>query len=174
MSVSGVLVTRGDQPTAKILASWPFPDKVVWNNAEKPADLKVYGRWAALSLCQHETVFVQDDDCLVPVQALLARYEGTMLLNIPPGEKPLVGWGAVVVKKPCMDAIGRYLASHPLDDEFLRCADVVVTSLVPWERIDLGHDDLPWADTPERMFRAEGHYEERERVYAKCLSLASA
>lgn len=169
--VSGVLVTRGDHDVRRILDSWPFEDIQLWDNSYME-DLSVYGRYAAMAKAENDLIFVQDDDCLVPVQDLLDRYEGTMLLNIPPGEKPLVGWGAVMERDQAFAALDRYRAFYPADGIFFRCADVIVTALNQWEMVDLGHDDLPWADGPDRMFRTEGFYAEREKVAERCLTLA--
>lgn len=170
-SVSGVLVTRGDVDTKQIIDSWPFEDCLVWDNSVD-GDLKVYGRYAMMEAARNDLVFVQDDDCYVPVRQLLRTYEGDgILLNIPPDEKALVGWGAIIDRRIAREALNTYMTRWPRDDTFLRCCDVIVTALNAFGRVDLGHEDLPWATNPDRMYHQAGHYEEREEVRRRCLTL---
>ena len=95
----------------------------------------------------------------------------TLLLLLSAGEKPLLGWGAILDRGEAALALGKYLHAYPQDDVFLRCADVIVTSLVPWQRIDLGHEDLAWATDSDRMYHWEHHYTEREEVARRCAGL---
>ncbi len=174
MRVSGVLVTRGNQPDGvrQILTTWPFPERRVWDNSERE-DLGVYGRWMCCRGARSHVCFFQDDDCLVPVQALLDAYTGTMLLNVPEDESALVGWGAVLDRREAERAFDLYLAHFPFDDYVTRFADFIVTSLVPHERIDLGHTDFPWATDPDRLYHRTDHYEGQEEVRERCKTLLS-
>jgi hypothetical protein len=152
------------------MSSWPFEDKVVWDPAVHK-DVSVLGRYTLMARAKHDLCYVQDDDCLVPIDELLDAYTGRALLNIPPDEGPLVGWGALIDRREAHSALCRYLAVFPRDETFMRCADFVVTALIPWDRVDLGHEDLPWATAPDRMYHRPTHYEEQEVVKQRCGTL---
>jgi hypothetical protein len=70
VNVSAVIVTRGDVDLAPVLDSLPRDwQKVIWNNIERD-DLSVYGRYAAIEECEHDAIFVQDDDCVLPPETI--------------------------------------------------------------------------------------------------------
>jgi len=79
MSVSAVLVTRGDVPLDQIIDSITaagIDDIVVWDNSVRE-DLAVYGRYAGIAEAKHDLIYVQDDDCVVPsesIKALIAEW----------------------------------------------------------------------------------------------------
>lgn len=74
MNVSAVIVTRGDVDLAPVLDSLPRDwEKVVWDNSQRE-NLAVYGRYAALEEdCEHELIYVQDDDCILENPAALVE-----------------------------------------------------------------------------------------------------
>jgi hypothetical protein len=70
VNVSAVIVTRGDCDLSRVLDSLPRDwQKVVWDNSKRD-DLSVYGRYAAIEECEHEAIFVQDDDCVLPPETI--------------------------------------------------------------------------------------------------------
>jgi len=166
--VAACLVTRGDRPETMdaILASLlPYGEVVVWDNAQRPRDWKCAGRYAAAWEASREVVYFQDDDVIVPVatqQALLAAYEPGVVCvaNWGHGENPdgyddlpLVCGGALVERAAIWDAIDRYSAKWPLDDEFAYEADFVVGALYPTfvhlrEPFEI---DYAIAQSPERL-----------------------
>ena len=91
--VSAVIVTRGDVDLGEILTSVVdagITSVMVWDNSRPRTvfdrDRKVYGRYIGAQLLSNETVYVQDDDCLVPIAELLAEYEpGERLCNMSAG-----------------------------------------------------------------------------------------
>lgn len=178
--VSAVLVTRGDVGLAEIVASIRdagIEDVIVWDNKIEEADVKVFGRYRGIRSAKNDTIYVQDDDCIVPVAEILAEYEpGERLCNMPANrtdytDSALVGWGALFPAVDPWSAFTPYLHSLGqregalLDNEFLRCCDVVFTTLAPFRRVDLGHVNLPWATGPNRMYTGEhDHYAIRAKV----------
>src|SRR2546423_8180622 len=131
---SAVLVTRGGVDLTPILNSLPaaVDDVVIWDNSKRPEDLKVLGRYAAVTEARHHAIYTQDDDCVVDVAAVLATYEqappGLVVANMPLAKRAeyavlcgqtypgiaLVGWGA------CFDAerirvLDRYIAGYGRD-----------------------------------------------------------
>lgn len=82
MSVSAIIVTRGDVDILPILDSIPDDwEKLVWDNgagtvrtwkghrwgvvAHPVSDVSVYGRYAAIEHAGHDLIYVQDDDVIV-------------------------------------------------------------------------------------------------------------
>lgn len=168
--VSAVIVTRGDVDLQPVLDSLPFTEIVIWDNSRRD-DLKVYGRYAAIDETTRPYIYTQDDDAIVPAEQLLERYQGGLLVNVPPLEKPWLAWGAIFeVGQPEL-AFATYLNTHQADDEFLRWADVVFATLTPWDSVDLGHTDLLWATAPNRMMHQEDHYTSQERMEQLCVQL---
>ena len=179
--VSAVLVTRGDVDLAPILASIDaagIDDVLVYDNSKRGIDLQVYGRYAAINMAKHETIYTQDDDCIAPVAELLAAYDGQeLLVNVPAGEKPWVAWGAVFkvgAWRSALDGHRRGLGGREgstIMGEMLRWPDVIFASLTPWVSVDLGHEDLPHAFAENRMYRMPDHYSSQEQVERRCVEL---
>lgn len=70
VNVSAVIVSRGDVDLSEILDSLPRDwQKVVWDNSRRD-DLGVYGRYAAIEECEHDAIYVQDDDCVLAPEAI--------------------------------------------------------------------------------------------------------
>jgi hypothetical protein len=170
--VSACLVTRGNVDLAPIINNLPFEDIVVWDNS-KLTDLKVFGRYGAILGARHDLIYVQDDDAICPATEIVGAYRGDgLLVNVPPGEHPFVGWGAVFPRRLPFVCFDRYLAQYPCDNLFLRWPDVLFAHSAGWERVDFGHEDLPWATAEDRMYRQPEHYGEQRlmRGRACCLS----
>lgn len=166
--VSAVLVTRGDVDLTPILDSLPFSDIVVWDNSKRPVNMKVYGRYLAMLETVNDTIYTQDDDCVCPSLDLVERWDGDRLLvNVPPEETPWMAWGAVCDRWHAWDTHARYLSEHPFDEDFLYWCDVAYAYTAGWERVDLGHEDLPCATAPNRMYHMPDHYPGQNRVKAK-------
>lgn len=164
--MSAVIVTRGDVDLALLIdnlrVTTGIEDIVVWNNATRPFDAKVYGRYLALPECQHDLVYVQDDDCL-PHEPQSLTLDTANLPRDRHGDRyAMVGWGAVFHRDAPARAFARYLREYPLDDLFLRTCDVIFATLHPFEPLDLGYDNLPWATARNRMYRHPDHYLERD------------
>ncbi len=156
-NVSAVLVTRGDQDLQPIYDSIEqagITDIVEWNNAEKPIDLKCYGRYAAIRDVENEYVYFQDDDLIVPVERLLKvwdfdRDSASILTNNRMDEEwPLLGIGSLFPGWMPEEAFDEYLSVFSFDEEFLRTCDVVFAYSWPVRRVVLGYENLPWHSTP--------------------------
>ena len=85
MSVSAIIVTRGDVGIRPVLDSLPAEwERILWDNgipevswsrqmgkgriygsATAASDLSVYGRYAAIEYASHDLIYVQDDDVIV-------------------------------------------------------------------------------------------------------------
>jgi hypothetical protein len=159
-SVSAVLVTRGDVDLAEILASLPYDDVVVWNNAERE-DLKTYGRYAAIAEAKHDVIYFQDDDILFKEHdRLMDAYEpGVMLANMSPGwvrgrdlhDSVFVGAGALLDRDIPAKAFAKYDRLYPRDELFYYYPEALVSIPSRIKRVDLPLTVLPWGYAPNRM-----------------------
>ena len=168
------VVTKGDRDISEVLKSLDgFGYVCVWNNSSPHhTDLKVYGRYAALSgqhlICQvYECLpyyrCCQDDDVIVDWNNLLEQYipeqhEGKILCNMPQKWRPhysttggisLVGFGAIMHER-FVDDWGRARPFQRYDDAgwvrdevFMRECDRVFTYL--------HRDKIEWLDIPMRQ-----------------------
>lgn len=191
---AAVVVTRGDQDLSEIEQSLaPFEEVAVWDNSAGD-DLAVYGRYAALAEIESDVVYVQDDDVVLPLEsleALAAAYEpGVLTANMPARfrhdfyvDHCLVGFGAIFDRELPREAFrifsfnshGAWVVAMNKDGKDIslsgtvpgsweRVCDIAFTGLTPRKLVDVPYRDLPWADTPERMWRQPGHAAERTRM----------
>lgn len=176
--VTACLVTRGDQPEmmARILDSLIFESVVVWDNS-KCGDMKTAGRYSATALARTAVVYYQDDDVIVPRQTqerLLHAYEPGVPTAVyghgetPAGygDLPLVCGGALVDRDMPTEAMNRYHAHHPADDDFLYYCDFAIGILYPAFK----HVHLPFeivlevAQHPSRLCNQPFAAEMKQRV----------
>ncbi len=130
MSVSAIIVTRGDVELTPIIDKedgWPeaVHEIVIWDNAAlERRDLKVYGRYAAIAEASHSLIYVQDDDVVLPneaIEEIIGQSEnggaeyGRLVVNMPANfrhsfyqEHALVGFGACFHRNLPHIAFGRF------------------------------------------------------------------
>jgi hypothetical protein len=180
--ISAVVVTRGDVDLSPILASLPFDDIVVWDNSKRE-NLTVYGRYAAIAEARNDVIYVQDDDCLVPGIAELARrYEdGKIVANMPEShwaaypDSALLGFGALFHRDLPDQAFERYAKTFSIDDDlFRRTCDVVFSVLTPCVIADLGLKQFDYTSAPSRMYRQESFRDERGVVTERARTVGTA
>lgn len=163
MSVSAVLVTRGNVDMQPIVESLPFDDIVVWDNSRRD-DLGIYGRYAAIAEAKHGLIYTQDDDLLVPAAAeLVDRYSpGVLTVNMP--ERYDIPWpsrGSVFHRDLPETAFARYRERFPVDRWFTHQAcDGIFCLTVPTRRVDLGHVNLRHAFDDGRVSTSPGWWED--------------
>lgn len=131
--VTAVLVTMGDVDLGEITHTMPAAyEIVVWNNATRPADFKVFGRYIAIREATRPVIFFQDDDCVLTPeqhQAMLDAYEpgvvtGNMIRDDPVWRKryhdtTLLGWGAIFDRRLPYDAFRLWRRHRPLCWDFM-------------------------------------------------------
>ncbi len=184
--VSAVIVTRGDVDLAPILATLPYGEIIVWDNAERGYETRCFGRWLAIVEATKPVIYFQDDDIVFTAHTdLLAVYEpGRMTVNMPSPwyetcgydklGQALVGAGSLMDRDLAWPAFQRYLASHPYDDLFLTYADVVPGMLTSHKRYDLGYEVLPHASAPGRIYTSPGAAERKKEMQQRVLRLREA
>lgn len=181
VKVTAILVTRGNVPygevTASIAAAPSVAQVVIWDNSKRE-NLSVYGRYAGLVDADHDVIYVQDDDCLVDVERVIAAYEpGRLVANMPRSrwddypDSTLVGWGAVFDRGLPGIAFWKYETYNLFQgsvDAFRRDCDLVFSALTPRTVIDADFEHLPWAETQGRLFKQAGHAKLRATLLAEC------
>ncbi len=183
--VTAIVVTRGDHDLGEIGASLNeagYRSIWVWDNS-KQHNLAVWARWHAALLAPTDVVYVQDDDCLMDEHFALCVAHGArpgipITANMPFSrwrdypDSCLVGWGALIDKAAIKPALERWVERAPVDAAFRLECDIVLTTLIPHVKVDLGFRHLPWAETPDRMFR--NPRPDRPRLQAMARSIRDA
>lgn len=179
--VAAVLVTRGDVDLEPIKATLPYGEIVVWDNSRRE-QAYAYGRYLAIAETQAPVIYFQDDDCLVlDHERLLAEYEPGLITANMPLERTdyidtvLLGWGSLFDRNLPEQAFSRWQAAgyEVESEEFQRIgADFIFPMLTPWKRVDVGHQNLPWARDQNRTFRQPGYVKIKRRFIRKARSLA--
>lgn len=165
---------------------------VIWPNVGG-VDLRVYGRYASMrAVPGHGIAYVQDDDCLLPrdsLAALLAAYEpGRLVANMPApfrahySDSCLVGFGALFDAHLPAAAFDRFVPQvEALDPDetafaatFLRCCDVIFTTLTPTTWVDVPYTNMPYATGEDRMYRQPEHVSERADVLRRARQVRDA
>lgn len=176
MKVTAVIVTRGTSPLnfsmyRDMLDSLNVPgvdEVIVWDNRKAAKDVKVFGRYAGAMLAKNEYVYVQDDDCVTDVNAVIkSARPGKVVCNVPVDRRPeyagtgvtLMGWGSVFAKSLIMPSFDEYLRRWPQDELFERECDRLF-SYVNRRRValvDVGLRHLDHAHGGDRMGREARH-----------------
>lgn len=177
MNVTASIVTRGDVDLAPVLATLRpfFSDIVIWDNSWM-GDMKVYGRYCAIDRAEHPFIYTQDDDCLVQAEKLLSLYQpGQLLVNVPEDEeRAWLGWGSIFPSEMPSMFFQMYLEHYPLDDIFMRWADVIFSEMALPTRVDVGHFDLPHAFAENRMNQQPDHESSQAVVRQRCRELLAS
>lgn len=135
----------------------------------------VYGRYEAIKQAKFDTVYTQDDDCLVGIDRLLGEWDGHFVVNfnrwrVPeyPNNMVLIGWGAIF-KKDLINVLDKYTDRWGFDPLFMRECDRVFTGLNTHVNFFGDRDDLPTASGTDRMCAEAKHWdylaEVKKRVY---------
>ena len=174
MKISAVIVSRLDHPIGEVIDSIaPHVEEIIVVRGHDG----VFERWEAVARARCDVVYTQDDDAIVDVPAVLARYvPGKVCCNMPtehlkdyPDGIALVGWGCVFAKSALAN-VGQYLPRCPIDEVFRRECDRVFTGLSPLKLIDVPVRHLPHAHGADRMGREKRHGDDlreiRRRIYA--------
>ena len=181
MRVSAVVVSRMDFRIGEIIDTiLPHVEDLIVVRGHNG----VWERWEACSRAKCDVVYVQDDDAVVDVGAVLAQYEpGVVTCNMPQDRRAeyqdgiaLVGWGCVFDRgMACWGSyrdspFNRYFKAQKQDWLFIRECDRVFTGLAKLKLIDVPFRHFPHAFAPDRMGQESRHasdlQEIRRRIYA--------
>lgn len=128
----------------------------------------------------HDFIYYQDDDCLAPVQELIAQCVPDKItcamtghhLKCYDGKRiSLLGWGSIFPKS-IIKVLDRYRAVHGEDSIFQRESERIMTCLsFPQLRLDLPITHLETAFAPDRLSMQPGHYDNIHIVEERCSKL---
>jgi len=152
------------------LGTFDFIDEILIRDNTKE-NLMGYGRYVTAKEAKNNTIYVQDDDCIIDVKKLYDKYEGTKLVN---GMKPsgikaysgrdsMVGWGTFF-EKSWIKVLDRYIDKYGKDDVLIREADRIFTYLLPRETIEMDVKDFPSATSKDALFRQPDHWDYKDKA----------
>lgn len=183
--ISAVIVTRGNVDLDPVTESLPYDEVIVWDNSKRE-DWKIYGRYKAAEQAKHDVIFSVDDDVIFSAhKQLMHAYEpGKIVTNMDeawvqgagygPAGVCLVGAGALWDRRLAFDAFSRYLAEHPLDEDFMLEADFIFGSMTPFKRVDLGYEVRPFADDADRLYQQPGQTERKWAAIHRAKALVAS
>lgn len=182
--VSAIIPTRGDVDLESIVATLPYDEVIIWNNAEHIENARTFGRYLAIAQAKHDTIYFQDDDLIFTAHEQLCaahnKEDGLFTSNMPSPwweeqyerfDMALVGAGSLVPRDLPWAAFGRYLSLWPRDEMFLNYCDMVNGVLTPYRRYDFGYTILPQAGYPNRIHRTPGEANRKQLVIDRALAI---
>lgn len=173
--ISAILITREPEFPEIILDRLDldfFDEILIYNNCPS-----VYHRYLCAAKAKNQTIYVQDDDCMVNYQVLFEKYNGQITNTMTKDfqkkyenlECTLVGWGCYFPKS-MLSVFDKYIAKYGVDQHLLREADRIFTNLNrPWNTVIQPHEDL--FQTPDRMGFQPEHYTSMREAIEKCKAL---
>jgi hypothetical protein len=188
LSVSAVIVTRGDVPLDQILDTFQpvteIDEIIVYDNS-KERDEKTWGRHVALARCRNRLIYSQDDDIVHEpdtIRRIIAAHhpgsisgcmweewsDGATVQGIEGGYSDLAfpGAGSIYDRETPLVAAARYLEHHPLDDFFRVWCDAIIGIIAPTVWLDDRFEVLPCADSPNRICNLpDAHIQKREAIH---------
>lgn len=146
MKVTAILVSwKRPKELAQIIENlyqYEFIDEIIVAINRPDDNLKCYRRWLAVKEARNNTIYVQDDDCIIGnLRELYENYTGTrMVIGMKEtriveyiGEKSaMVGWGTFFDKN--WVNFNKYLDTYGVDDLLIRESDRIITYKIGKER----------------------------------------
>lgn len=148
----------------KHLKGYDFIDEILIHDNTKE-NLMGYGRYVTAKKAKNDTIYVQDDDCIIEVEKLYKHYDGTKLINgmkaghlgMYGGADSMVGWGTFF-DKSWIKVLDKYISEYGVDDILIREADRIFTSLLPRYTVVMDVEDFPSANSEEALYRQPNHW----------------
>ena len=168
MKVTAVLVKYKRPDEIKIicdhLEKYDFIDEILIHDNTKE-NIMCYGRYVTAKKARNETIYVQDDDCIVDVQKLYDKYDKTKLVNgmkkeatvVYYGVDSMVGWGTFF-EKSWIKVLDKYIKKFGVDNVLIREADRVFTGLLERETVIMDVKDFPSATADYAMYKQPEHH----------------
>jgi hypothetical protein len=126
------------EEVVRSLEKIPQIDEILIRDNRKDNQI-CYGRYIEALKAKNNTIYVQDDDCIVDnIPELISLYDGTAIVNnirnshknlMARRKDILLGWGSLFDKSWIEPAFSKYLKLFPKDRLFKINADVIFTAL---------------------------------------------
>ena len=140
---------------------------IIWDNSK--SNIRMYGRYLCALEAKNETIYTQDDDCLVHnIPELFSLYNGTQIVNnMIEGHlkshatmnHTLLGWGSLF-NRSWIKYLNQYIRIYGMDDLFFSKTDRLFTGLFgKWCSILGKIEQLPASGKSMAIHLQEGHKE---------------
>lgn len=165
------------------LETIPQIDEIlVRDNSEE--NLGDYGRYLEAMKSKNDTLYFQDDDCIVNnIQQLIKLYNGTRLVcnmteahqQLYKDKEQMLGWGSLL-DKSWFKYLDIYTKIYPMDDIFYRQADRILTSLLPKKPLVVTADitEFPSSWEPMAMHKQPDFYLNKKIIQDRMKELCLA
>lgn len=176
--ISCCLITKEDLYPSAILASIAaigFGEILMLTHCPSP-----HLKQRLFEKAHHPFIYYQDDDCLSPLQELLAQCVPDKITCAMTGHHlkcyadkriALLGWGSIFPKS-IIKVLDRYRAVYGEDTLFRRESERIMTCLsFPQLRLDLPITHLETAFAPDRLSMQPRHYDNIPLVEERCSKL---
>lgn len=146
------------------IEAYDFIDEILIHDNTKE-NLMCYGRYVTAKKAKNNTIYVQDDDCIIDIDKLYKVYDDTKLVNgMKPshlsaygGKDSMMGWGALFEKK-WISVFDSYIDKYGVDDVLIRESDRIFTSLLPRHTVVMNVKDFPSATSDEALYKQPDHW----------------
>lgn len=164
------------------LRTFPFIGEVIiWDNTRGENFIN-FGRYLAAAEAENETIYTQDDDCIIEnVEELFNVYEShnrTKLVNgmkrermaFYRGRDSMMGWGGFF-ERSWVSCLTGYVHKYGRDQVFYRETDRIFTSLLRVERVTMVADvrDFPSAMAGHSLSLQGDHENMKSIALHRCL-----
>ena len=137
-----------------------------------------YGRYVTAKEANNDTIYVQDDDCIIDLTPLYEKYDGTKLINgmkdthigMYSGKNSMVGWGTFF-DKSWIKVLDKYINKYGKDDVLIRESDRIFTSLLPRETIVIEVKDFPSATSIDALYNKPNHWAYKNKALERAREL---
>lgn len=166
--VTAILITREDRYPTDIRMGFPFDEVIIETGCPN-----VRRRFELALGARNETIYTQDDDAEIDINALWHHYDGSLTNAITQYHKDayegtgvtLIGWGAFFPKS--LIDFSRWEAAYGEVDAME--ADRIFTYLAqPHNTVVMPIQERPRGT---RMCLEPGHYQTRDRIIRMCKDL---
>lgn len=127
------------------LKQYDFIDEILICNNTKD-NLMSWARYEKMHLAKNDTIYLQDDDCIIEnLRELYDYYDGTKLINgfkkermqLYPGKDTMLGWGAFLDRRWTYIPMSKYIGTYGKDRILFREADRIFTVLMEMPKLTI-------------------------------------
>lgn len=161
----------------KFLSTIPEIDEIIIQDNNEHNFIS-YGRYIGASKAKNETIYVQDDDCIVKnIDDLIEAYNGTTVVNclkpshmdLYKGRDTMFGWGAIF-DRVWANVLWKYRFIYGADNVLYREADRIFSYLTKVGHKTILGDivDFPSASGENALYRQPEHEGMKRLALERC------